>query len=115
MSKKYDFKYQMTIETNNGKGFSEDKLETTIEKSKIIGGSDGLFVASIVRKNTHKPYYEVDTDFFVLKMTESEMFSVWHLLAKVLSKKSNLSSILKNICANTVKQMNKMQKEFKNE
>ncbi len=114
MTKKYNFKYQMTTDTNNGKGFSEDELKTTIEKSRITGGSDGLFVASIVRNNTHKPYYEVDTDFFILKMTESEMFSVWHFLAKVLSKKSNLSIILKNICASTVKQLDKMQKEFEN-
>ena len=68
MTKKYNFKYQITTDTNNGKGFSEDELKTTIEKSRITGGSDGLFVASIVRNNTHKPYYEVDTDFFILKM-----------------------------------------------
>jgi hypothetical protein len=112
MTKKYNFKYQVTLDDNNGYGFAQDEVRIIEEKYKRADGADGLIIISIVRKKTANSYYELLPDFASMQITDQELFSIWCYLAGILSEKTDLSIHMKNICAYTLMQFNNLQKEL---
>ena len=112
MTKKYDFKYQVTLDDNNGYGFAKDEVRIIDEKYKRADGADGLIIISIVKKKMADSYYALLPDFARMQVTDKELFAIWCYLADILSEKTDLSIHMKNICKHALIQFNNLQKEL---
>lgn len=104
MTKKYFYKYKLTIEHNNKNGFREDEIKTINEEYKRENVCDGLFVVSVVRNSIDECGYNLSYSFSCTSLKDEELFSLWESLAETLTERPNLTIQMKKICANVVKQ-----------
>jgi hypothetical protein len=115
MSKKYDFKYQVYIDNNNGNGFSKDDVRTVAKKQNLTGGMDGLIVVSVDREsiNSNDSIYGIGIEVCSVGLSTLERFCSWCLMADNLLKGPSLPDFARNICEEAVKQFREKEKKVK--
>lgn len=88
---KYALKYKLSLDNNNNMGFSKDEIVKSHEENEMVGGTDALFIVSIIKpedgsystcgfsfdgQNENKPISTLD------------MFKIFSLLASKLSEEA---------------------------
>lgn len=114
MTKKYDFKYHLSMDDNNKNGFAANKIETINGKQKLSGGADGAFFipATRIALNDKVSAYRLDVGFYSVGLLTQEKFCMWCLMASNLLKSPNLPDFARDICENVVKQFDELHEEI---
>jgi len=111
MTKKYDFKYALNIDTKNLSGSDKSDVEIIAEESKMAGEADGFFFVTVSRQLNDAGHF-IDIDSTILGTSAEEEFCIWDSLAKdLLARRTDLPDFMKEICENAVKQFHELNQE----
>ncbi len=110
MTKKYDFKYALNIDTKNLSGSDKSDIEIIAEESKVAGEADGFFFVTMIRRLIDNNIF-IEIDSTILGTSAEEEFCIWDSLAKDLLTHPDLPDFMKEICENAVKQFHELNQE----
>ncbi len=117
MTKKYDFKYNFSMDDNNKNGFTANGKETIREKQKLTGLTDGMLFTSIIKTTiaNSDSFYRLDATLHSIGLSVPEIFCAWCLTASSLLKNPDLPDFARDICEKVVKQFDGLSDEIKQE
>ncbi len=110
MTKNYNLKYELNIDTNNLLGFNQGDVEKITDDSKMAGAADGFFFVTMIRRLIDKNLF-IEIDSTILGVSAEEEFCIWESLAKDLLAHPDLPDFMKEICENAVKQFDELNQE----
>ena len=112
MTKNYNLKYELNIDTNNLLGFNQGDVEKITDDSKMAGEADGFFFVTMIRRLIDNNIF-IEIDSTILGTSAEEEFCIWESLAKDLLTHPDLPDFMKEICENAVKQFHELNQENK--
>ncbi len=112
----YGLKYKISIDTNEGKGFTKEELLKSSYEDPEVGGCDALIIYSIKRPNGEFHIHPMSVD----SLTNStiiirEHFKAWFLMAAQMSEDEGLEEWQRFICKEAANRVRDIVLDCKNE
>ena len=91
----YALKYDITLDFNDGKGFTREELQEMQDEGQDIGACDQLMLCSVISPSGEGFSLQIatyDGQNLGGPMKESEIFKIWSLLSSAISEDDSFTN-----------------------